>query len=332
VPHAVWYDNSYGTGNLSGGSGVRFPEDLSFRNPTFGHKLRAFNEYAARCQRLLQYGRHVADIGLVYPIDYMESLFQFNTGNLCHPNDCNYQTLSVQLAYTLRRDFTFLHPEVINDDAHTTIEGKRFKLNNKVNFEEYHTIIIPSVRVLNLKTVQKIKTFYDMGGRVIGTNQLPYKGVAAAENDQVVMLMKEMFGIDPVTGNPLSGTLGDYSKKVNANGGAAYFTKDAPSFLQTILDDTPLIHDVKFPAINTTGESGRFSYIHKVKEGFDLYFLANTGSSPIQSYMDVRGTITPSIWDPHTGGRRTTRFEVRDGFTRVFFDLGANSSIFIINQ
>ena len=49
--------------------------------------------------------------------------------------------LSASLSGGARRDFTYLHPEILNDRC--SIEGDTLKLNNKVNHEEYKILIIP---------------------------------------------------------------------------------------------------------------------------------------------------------------------------------------------
>ena len=42
--------------------------EISWRNPEIGPELPRFNRWAARCETLLRGGRHVADIGVLYPI------------------------------------------------------------------------------------------------------------------------------------------------------------------------------------------------------------------------------------------------------------------------
>ncbi|MHC4507293.1 MAG: glycosyl hydrolase, partial [Planctomycetota bacterium] len=58
VPHAVWYDPGK----------VIFQPDLSPENATWGPRLDEYNRYVGRLQQMLQGGRHVADVGVLYPI------------------------------------------------------------------------------------------------------------------------------------------------------------------------------------------------------------------------------------------------------------------------
>ena len=80
VPHAVWYDDDP--------ANVTYQPELSYRNPLFSEDLPQFNTYIARLNTMLQDGRHVADIAMLYPIDYLESCFIFN-GQENNPGDAD---------------------------------------------------------------------------------------------------------------------------------------------------------------------------------------------------------------------------------------------------
>ena len=68
VPHAVWYDPA--EDHLPAGpvAGARRPTPRSCRRTT---------GTSARLQRLLQGGRHVADIGVLYPIATLQAGYHF---------------------------------------------------------------------------------------------------------------------------------------------------------------------------------------------------------------------------------------------------------------
>ncbi|MEE1491218.1 MAG: glycosyl hydrolase, partial [Massilioclostridium sp.] len=105
VPHAVWYNDKVN---------VFYPPELSYRNEKYAAELQPYNTYVARLNQMLQGGRHVADIGVVYPIDYLESSFVMNSGD-CNPADADYETVLTTLTQSIRKDITFLHPEVIDE-------------------------------------------------------------------------------------------------------------------------------------------------------------------------------------------------------------------------
>ena len=90
-PHAVWYDDDP--------ANVTYQPELSYRNPLFSEDLPQFNTYMARLNTMLQDGRHVADIAMLYPIDYLESCFVFN-GQENNPGDADYMRVGETLSLT----------------------------------------------------------------------------------------------------------------------------------------------------------------------------------------------------------------------------------------
>ena len=188
VPHAIWYNNVHN---------VVHPPELSYRSAQYGAELPQYNNFTARVSSLLQDGRHVADIGVLYPIDTLEAAFRFDvgdpyTGNVT-PDEADYMEVGDILSATIRRDFTYLHPEVIDEKC--TVDGDILKLNNTTNFENYKVMIMPGSKTIRLSALKKIKAFYDAGGKVIATTQLPYMSSEKGKNAEVVAIISEMFGI-----------------------------------------------------------------------------------------------------------------------------------------
>ena len=65
--------------------------------------------------------------------------------------------------------------------------------------------------------------------------------------------------------------------------------------LQDALNRMLDVYDVEFEA----GKALR--YIHKIKDGRHIYFLAHLGKTPISTRVYLRGTLRPELWNPHTG-------------------------------
>lgn len=192
VPHAVWYNNQ---------TGVGAPPELSWRSAQYGPELANYNEFIGRTSGLLQNGRHVADIGVLYPIDTLQAGFVFDVGNPytgnVTPEEADYMEVGDLLSATLRRDFTFLHPEVIAEKC--SVEGDTFQLNNEVNYENYKVIVLPGSKTISWEALKKVREFYDNGGKVISTTQLPYLSSEEGHNKDVVDTIKYMFGVDDDT-------------------------------------------------------------------------------------------------------------------------------------
>jgi hypothetical protein len=187
VAHGVWY-------NLDN---VTYLPELSYRNPLYADGLHAFNTYIGRLNVLLQgAGRHVADIAVLYPIATLQAGYRFDgplspyTGGVNVP-EADYVYLGELLATKVCRDFTFLHPEAL--DERCSVRGDRIALDNRINHEEYKVVILPGHRTIRWSNLQKVREFYDKGGKVIATGQLPYKSAEFGHDADVVAAIKAMF-------------------------------------------------------------------------------------------------------------------------------------------
>ncbi len=186
VPHAVWYNAAR----------TAFPEELSYRHAVYGPVLPEYNRYIGRLQRMLQGGRHVGDIAILYPIATLQAGYYFGVGKPYEggviPKEADYMAVGELLALKVRRDFTFLHPEVL--DARCTVEGATLRLNNKVNAEQYRVVIMPGSKVIPWTSLRRIKEFYDAGGKVIATTQLPDQSAEFGKDADARQAIAAMFG------------------------------------------------------------------------------------------------------------------------------------------
>jgi hypothetical protein len=138
----------------------------------------------------------VADIAVLYPIATLQAGYHFDgplspySGGVNVP-EADYVYLGELLATKVCRDFTFLHPEAL--DERCSVKGDRITLNNKINHEEYRVLILPGHRTIRWSNLRKIKEFYDNGGKVIATGQLPYKSAEFGHDADVVAAIKAMF-------------------------------------------------------------------------------------------------------------------------------------------
>ncbi|MCX6925848.1 MAG: glycosyl hydrolase, partial [Verrucomicrobia bacterium] len=186
VPHAVWYEPET----------IIFQPDLSPDSAAYGPHLAAFNRYIGRLQLMLQGGRHVADIAVLYPIATLQAGYYFGPGTPYEggviPPEADYMDLGERLALDVRRDFTFLHPETL--DERCSVQGPMLRLNNRTNAEEYKVFIIPGSRAIHWSSLRKIKAFYDQGGIVVATTRLPDCSAEFGHDADVRKVVEEMFG------------------------------------------------------------------------------------------------------------------------------------------
>ena len=460
VPHGMWLDPEH----------VRISPLISHFSAKLLPTLPDYNEWAARTSLLLQGGRPVVDLALHYPIAALEAHYTFGLPDNQRwgkfvPPESDYQRVSDALTCHVRRDFTFLHPEALV--AQCTLQGASLRLNNATNWQDYQVVIIPGGKVIPWAGLEKIKAFYDHGGRVVATTCLPDKSAEFGHDTDVQKTIAEMFGavatptnapVPPlhvriaVAGDTIKtfvngalvdtrtdaafpqgrigfresdhesatfahvkvtapdgrvlfsddfrGGLGawlnatnaavqggaltvtenqsmrsregatwtDYAleadivapdgvaglvfravddnnffmwqfrpgarqlvphKKSNGRwhalpgvhwadadfalapfqtctniaGGKAYFAaRPTVGTLQAILDDAVLVPDVAFdPQLRVSSGNGVLSYLHKQKDGREIYYFANSSDDAVDTIIRLRGDLSPQLWNPLTG-------------------------------
>ena len=327
IPHGMWYNPEL----------VYISPLVSPYSQKIAPALPAYSEYVGRASMLLRGGRRVSEIAVLYPFEGMAGWYSFNNPDSVRQGynvapETDYQTISCWLTNDIRRDFTFVHPEFLLDKKYEVRKGQ-LVLNNKENFQSYHTLIITGSKVITLATLQKIKQFYDNGGTLIATTMLPFKSAGLGNDEKVIALVSEIFGINPLQQTGLTETI----EATNAAGGKAIFIPQPDEAkLKAVLDKNSDAVDVIFsnnPVLST--DMGKFNYIHKIKDGKHVYFFTNSSDETITTDVLLRGKLKPTVWDPHTGSvhnKKAYKYKKLNGqvYTRIPLNLDAVRSMFII--
>jgi alpha-L-rhamnosidase len=316
VPHAVWYDPAT----------IIFKPNLSPGDPKYGPELPAYNQYIGRLQRLLQGGRHVADIAVLYPIATLQAGSWFGPGDpykgCVAISEADYMDVGEKLSTQIRRDFTFLHPEVLAEKCKVT--GAELLLDNPINWERYRVFIIPGSRVINVGSLHKIKEFYDMGGKVIATTRLPEAAAEPGGDDEVRTLVAELFGANPAEG------------KTSKKGGQTRFLQNPTGAelrktLNELLPNGDVLIEYE-PAVS----NGNLSYIHKNIGDREVFFFGNSSDTKIESIVKIRGKHSLEAWNPHDGKITPVMTEQlmdpEGPITRVHLTLEPVHSLFLVSM
>lgn len=331
VPHGMWYDTEPAK--------VRIPPLIAPENPLLRDCLPDYSIYTARSCMMLQGGKRVSDIALLWPISSVQGGSYINrdaTSGLpvanWVPENVNHYQLSDIFTNQIQRDFTYIHPEDLYNGK-ITANGSDLVLNNTVNVQDYKVLIMPGGAVISLPTLQAIKAYYDGGGKIIATASLPYLSAEFGKDKEVQDLITELFGVNPKE-VPVQNIL-----KENTNGGQLAFVRNADKInLEKALNELNIVADVQINA-NFADENkiGYVNYIHKNKEGKDIYFFTNTTGNPLSAQISLRGQFDKiEIWNPHTGDiAKASDVENKkqpDGTYRtdIRISLPAVSSVFVI--
>ena len=321
------------------------------------------DRFVGRMSYLLRHGRHVADVAVLYPIASMQSAYYFASppssnrpgssptfywaleGGLIPP-ELDYMDLGEMLFRGLRVDYTYLHPEVLT--RRTSIGKGLLTLDNQENREEFRVLIVPGGDTISAGAARRILEFYRGGGTVIGTHKLPMKSAEFGRDGEVREMVGEVFGFperDPMTAEirPVVDDFKNYFANRNASGGRSYFLPQPDiRLVNAVLKEAVPVRDVDiqeppmWPVKLGPDYDGALTYIHKVKDGRDIYFFANSRDTAVDTKVVLRGARKLALWNPHTGERKPAEWTQSElggqTVTTVRLVLDAVAAVFLVQE
>jgi len=258
-----------------------------------------FGDWSGRISMMLQGGRRVSDIAIIYPIASLQAFYTFDApGNQdgpvgrYAPKTADYLSLGDRLTGDLHRDFTFLHPDDLAS-ARLQSEGRQLILDNRTNRQVFKTVILPGGAEIQVGALRKLEAYWDGGGNVIATTLLPSRAAEFGKDTEVRQIVARMFGPMPASGKV----------NVSAGGGRAVFLEDAANEkLAPMLEQFAGPADIIFGNAGAPRSgNGMLAYIHKVKAGKDIIYIANSSDDPVVSTVSIRGAFRMERWDPVSG-------------------------------
>ncbi|MBO5437647.1 MAG: hypothetical protein J6A23_08290 [Thermoguttaceae bacterium] len=348
LPHGIWTDPGK----------MYIPPDISWRNVNLKGTLPQYGEWVSRISLILRHSQHVADIGIVYPIDNLKAFFYFHKNfvprnhsfGVYVPSETDYLAVGSDLTSRIYRDFTYLHPDTMASRCSVgkTADGRTvYQLKNEKNPQDYEVLILTGSEVISRETLRTVLEFYRAGGKVLATTRLPDRASEGPEFDaEICAMIEELFGVDPRVQGQVEAQLSGQEdivrpasfrayREQNAYGQyvmqypgvetralseirrerAIFLPKPTPDALRGALDALIAVPDVRIvshdgkrlPTVDIAPRGhydydGMVQYIHKVKDGRDFYFIANSSDSGVSLDVSLRGTFrTLEFWDPMTG-------------------------------
>lgn len=328
-----------------------------------------FNKFLGRMGYLLQHGRHVADVAVLYPIASLQAVAKFEGGQTSAerdalrkpdinavasareggivPPEIDYQDIGEVLFHGMRVDYTYLHPEVLS--AKCSVENRRLILNNAENREEYRVLFVPGGETMSVTAAAKIREFWEKGGTVIATHQLPFRSAEFGKDQEIRRMVSDVFGLpqdDPPTADlqrAMNGRLVSfYYRKPSPGGGQAYFLpQPEPWVIEWTLNKVLPVRDVNIqepmPFLKKAPDyDGALTVLHKVKDGKDIYFFANSTDRPVNAKVSLRGSKKLRIWDPQTGESRpvetTTGSIAGESITSIQLAMDPVTALFYVEE
>lgn len=313
IPHAVWYNIEK----------VTFKPELSHRNPLYADSLKVFNKFLSRLNYVMQKdGRHVADIAILYPIHSLQGDHHFDgpiddyLGGVEIPYT-DYLNVSNLLTNYVGKDFTFIHPEVL-DEKCQVVDGK-LHLQNRINWEDFRVLIVPSCKTISVRNLQKINEFYEQGGTVFFTTRLPSKAIEEGKDEEVTKTITKIF--------PEGDNSSNIVHSSNKGGKAVFIRKPNGQNLREKLDQTIENFDVDYPV------NEDIRYIHKVIDGQEVFYFANIGNKFIDIPITLSGRMNLEKWNPHNGSIETLKTKKNQNITNIIqLELAPFNSCFLIGD
>lgn len=298
IPHAVWYNDQK----------VTFEPELSWRNPLYNQDLTQFNTFLSRLRYVLgRPGRHVADVAVLYPIQTLQGGHVLDgplgvyAGGVEIPGT-DYPRISALLTDEIGCDFTYIHPEVLDEKCSVDEDGT-LSMSNPVNTEHFRTILLPGVKVISMSNLLKIEKAWEKGACVIFTTQTPCQSAdLQASDEEIRQKVEHILSRAVFLPNP-----------------------DAASLAQA-LDDTDTRKDVYFET-----DSHPFNYLHKIVEGHHVYYFGNIDDTPSKCRISLRESLRSPRWfHPHTGCVERAR-TCEKGENVYLLELQPCESVFLID-
>lgn len=283
---------------------------------TWWEQYGDFNTYLTRMGYTLSGGDHVAKLAILYPINSIWANYvpeKRDKIGTAIENDFSYMT---DRLLRLHIDFDYLDEDVLCDQCR--IEDGKLCIQG----ERYEMLLLPPCTHIKAKTLAKLEEFVAAGGKLGGEALLPYKSIEGEAPD-IAQRIEALFGVNPTAlrqqflqedrlGQTLSVRQIGRGTVVFVDG-QGFKANDGHGALE-LLDQT--VRSCITPEIEIDSEE--VFYLHRIKDGRDLFFLVN----PVEDAADITvtwvGEHTPEIWDLETGEiRRACVYTVRDGRTSL---------------
>ena len=334
----------YSSGMIAMARGVNFIMPRIPSKDAEALDAEEFNEFVSRAQVMLRGGRHVCDIAVLYPIHSLEGqayLYDSLAEGFEYPQtpeNADYMDIiNIITDYTLH-DVTVIHPDVLTEKCFT--DGGLIKLANDFNPQSFKVLVIPGSTLISLKSLRTVSRFFDQGGKIIATTELPSKafefnperGSGDNYDEELRGLITHIFGVTMDNVN----TFTDFYHNTNGSGGEAYFIPPSltaadgtdivdKDLLDSILEKIVQDYDVVFEGAPKSSDNGIFglslpafkavdhrrevinsgkvfNYIHKNLAGCDIYYIVNTTASDFKGTVSLLSErINVEEWNPYSG-------------------------------
>lgn len=333
-PHGFHY-------TLEGSRKRDWPPSQFYQYPWWRH-YGVFNDYISRLSRTLSGGRHAARVAVLWPINAMFATYtpqqRTEIGDRIE-EDFNALT---DLLMRLHVDFDYLDEDVL---ARSELRDGAVHVGD----EAYEVVVVPPMAHVRASTLDRLEELVGQGGGLLGAVLLPAQAFGDEGMLDVGDRVRDLFAVDPArTRAGLGGADRHAVERRETGPGRVAFvdapriagrpTADARAMAQasTVGPDPGLVGAFREalgwliePDIEIDNDE-LFS-LHRIKDGRDLFFVANPTFEPQEAEVRLRGDVAPELWDPSSGEvRPIAPSGFGDGHTRLHITLPPVGSIVLV--
>jgi hypothetical protein len=278
--------------------GLQFYAGTHFdRNITWWEQARAFFQYLARCQYLLQQGTFVAD-----------TLYFYGEGVTKFVPSKQYLHPALPQGY----DFDAINAEVLMRGL--SVDDGRLVLPSGMS---YRVLVMPEDGVVSAEVLRKIRDLVVAGAVVSGPKPARAPGLKGypASQDELKKLADEVWGDCD----------GREVKERQLGRGRIVWGKP----LGEVLAEEGVAPDFEYRG---KGEDASLGFIHYTVSNTEIYFLSNRHEQDesAECIFRVSGK-RPELWDPVSGATRpVTAFRQSGGRTSVPLEFAPYGSWFVV--
>ncbi len=273
------------------------------RTNTWWEPGRAWMEYLARCQSLLQQGRFIGDV-----------LYFTGEGIPNYLGDRHELNPPLPAGY----DFDACNADVLLEMV--SVKDGRLVLNNGI---EYRVLLLPDDRTMSPKLLARIRELVEAGAVVVGPRPKHAPGLADYPgcDHQVHATADALWGPEAE-----AGAAAEEAPAVDRTVGKGRVFW-GPTF-EEIFSRLNLVPD--FAGRSAEGEP--LGYIHRRNDEADWYFVANPATTPVEAPCAFRvAGRQPELWDPQTGFiTRPAVYREVDGRTILPIRFEPAGSVFVV--
>ncbi len=261
--------------------------DFEPRYPLF----KVWSDYTSRLSQWLVGGRHVCPVATVV------------CGNSIYAGKAILPEQITDMLDDIQYDSDWMPYDALSE---ARIEGKELRLHG----ERYRVLIAPPAEVVPVEVMEKVRAFFDAGGVLIGFGLLPSKSATLGTGETEIGVLREaIWGVGEIASSTRV-------VQTSGNGGRSYFLGEKPTQaeLKAVLADA----GVKSTVEVIEGKTDNWLHVlHRVKDGRDVFFIANQNPSGEARRFVFRLTAAgePECWDAMRGEVNSVEYKRVDGRT-----------------